>query len=477
MKMLCLGDLFFLLTVICKRKDADDDWIYDRCREVEENPDGYLDLWAREHYKSTIITFALTIQDILKDPEVTFGFFSHTRPIAKGFLDQIKREFENNDMLKDLFPEILYQNPESEAPKWSLDGGIVVKRKTNPKESTIEAWGLVDGQPTSKHFRTLIYDDVVTLESVSTPDQIKKVTAALEMSYNLGSQGGRRRFIGTRYHVHDTYSEIMKRGTVTPRIKPATKNGEWPGQSVFMPQNLLEEKRRDYGPYTFGTQMLQNPVADKSMSFKEEWLKYYKKLGDYSKWNLYILVDPASKKKTTSDYTVIAVVGLAPDGNYYLIDAVRDRLNLTQRTEKLFEFHRKYKPKAVGYEEYGLQADIEHIQYVMEQENYRFKIVTLGGVVKKEDRIKRLVPIFEQHRFWLPETLHFVDYEKKRIDFIEKFITDEYRAFPVTNHDDMLDCISRIVDPEFPTKFPEVKKIVDTQYQSIDGGSGYGWMA
>jgi hypothetical protein len=90
---------------------------------------------------------------------------------------------------------------------------------------------------------------------------------------------------------------MMDRGSVRPRLKPATKTGKWPGESVFMPQELLEEKRRDFGPYTFGTQMLQDPVADKAMGFKTEWLKYYKTLGDTAKWNKYLIVDPASKEK------------------------------------------------------------------------------------------------------------------------------------------------------------------------------------
>jgi len=478
LKTLCTDDLFFFLTIACKRKDINRDWLYERCREVESSPDGHLDLWAREHYKSTTITFGKSIQDLLKDPDnTTIGIFSHTRPIAKGFLEQIKRELESNVFLKGLFPEVLYDNPKSEAPKWSLDHGIIVKRKTNPKEANVEAWGLVDGQPTSKHFSLLIYDDVVTRESVTTPEQIKKVTAAWELSLNLGAQGGRKRHIGTRYHQNDTYRTMMDRGSVVPRIYPATDNGKMDGNAVLFSQSDLMEKRRDMGPYTFGTQMLQDPVADKSMGFKEEWLKYYETIGDTSEWNKYILVDPASKKKTTSDYTVMEVIGLAPDGNYYLIDAIRDRLNLTQRASKLFSLHRKHKPLNVGYEQYGMQSDTEHIRYVMEQENYRFNIVELKGQIAKEDRIRKLVPVFEQGRFYMPHRLFFVTADGKSTNYIEAFRDEEYLSFPVCLHDDMLDCRARILDPALDAKFPELETSPPTERRAFhSGASSTNWM-
>jgi phage terminase large subunit-like protein len=459
-RRLCKTDLFYLLTVALKRKDANHDWLYARCREVEASPDGHLDLWARDHYKSTIITFAKTIQDILSDPEVTVGIFSHTRTIAKAFLEQIKREFETNEELKKLFPDVLYMNPQVEAPKWSLDSGLIVKRKTNPKEATIEAWGVVDGQPTSRHFTHQIYDDVVTLESVSTSDQIAKTTRAWELSLNLGSgERTRRRYIGTRYHANDTYRELIARGSVIPRIHKATHNGMSPpeGQAVFLSDSLLMQKRRDMGPYTFGTQMLQDPVSDKSAGFREEWLKYYETLGDTSKWNKYILVDPAHSKKDTSDYTVMEVIALAPDNNYYLIDAIRDRMNLTQRTAKLFELHRMHEPKKVGYERYGMQSDIEHIQSVMEQKNYRFDITELAGSVAKVDRIKKLIPIYEQKRFYSPKRLSFVDCEGTTRDYVQMFVADEYMAFPVCIHDDMLDCRARILDPALGAEFPKLQ--------------------
>lgn len=454
-RRLCKEDLFFLLTRACKRRDADRDWLFDRCREVQASPNGHLDLWAREHYKSTIITFIKSIQDILVDPNITIGIFSHTRPIAKDFLKQIKTEFEQNKFLKELFPDVLYQNPEKESPKWSLDSGIRVKRTQNPKEETVEAWGVVDGQPTGKHFKLLIYDDIVTRESVSTTEQIQKTTDALSLSYNLGAHGGHRRFIGTRYHINDSYRTVMDRGTVKPRIYAATDDGTMEGNPVFLTSEQLMEKRRDMGPYIFGTQMLQDPVADKSMGFKAEWLKYYQTLNDTSKWNKYILVDPASAKKKTSDYTVMFVIGLAPDANYYVIDAIRDRLNLTQRASKLFELHEKHKPKGVGYEKYGKDSDIEHIQYEMEIRNYRFEIKELGGITAKPDRIKKLIPIFEQFRMYLPKTLHFVDYEGKAQDFVKSFIENEYSAFPVCVHDDMLDCMARILEADLGAVFPK----------------------
>ena len=121
----------------------------------------------------------------------------------------------------------------------------------------------------------------------------------------------------------------------------------------------------------------------------------------------------------------------------------------------MFKFHRKWRPLNTGYEKYGIQSDIQHIEYVMEQQNYRFKLTAVGGSMPKNDRIRRLVPVFEASRFWLPHTLYFLDHEKQTKDFIRDFIKDEYHAFPVAVHDDMLDCLSRIMEKDLDVRFPE----------------------
>lgn len=466
-RKLALTDLYFLLTRVLKRKDCRNDWVYDRCGEVQAAPDDCLDLWAREHYKSTIITFGLTIQDILNDPEITVGLFSHTRPVAKGFLRQIKREFESNELLKLLFPDILWKNPKVESPKWSEDEGIVVKRQSNPKEATVEAWGLVDGQPTSKHFARLVYDDVVTKESVTTPDMIRKVTEAWELSLNLGAQGGRVRYIGTRYHANDTYKTMMQRGVVTPRIYPATVDGTVGGEPVFLSRDALAKKRQAMGPYTFGCQMLLDPKADETQGFQEGWLRFWK-AENLKGLNLYLLCDPANAKKKSSDYTSFFVLGLGSDENIYVVDMVRDRLNLTERTKTLMRLHRRYRPLITGYEQYGKDADIEHIEDVMERENYRFTIVPVGGSMSKEDRIRRLIPYFESGRFYLPTECRRRNYEGTVEDLTQVFINDEYLSFPVSAHDDMLDCGSRIFDikAEYPmTSSDEAADTAEMDYE------------
>lgn len=463
-RKLLLTDLYALIHYGLGRQDIEHEWLFERCREVQLSPNGHLDLWAREHYKSTIITLGHTVFDILSDPDVTVGFFSHTRPIAKGFLRQIKREFEANERLKTLFPDILWDKPDKEAPTWSEDSGIVVKRQTNPKESTLEAWGLVDGQPTSKHFRLMVYDDVVTQDSVTTPDMIEKVTRAWELSRNLSSEGGKTRYIGTRYHYNDTYREIINRGAAKPRLYPATRDGTVAGDPVLLSRERLAEKRKEQGPYTFGCQMLQDPKADKAQGFVYDWIRFYEGHDTASEMNVYILVDGASEKKKNSDYTAMVVVGLAADQNYYILDMVRDRLKLTERADALFRLHKRWKPLAVGYEKYGMMADIEHIKDRQNRENYRFEITELGGPLPKPDRIRRLVPLFEQGRIWLPQSLTKVDYEGVPRELVGLFIEEEYKAFPVGLHDDVLDAMARLLDEEMALVWPEEELPEDDRY-------------
>jgi hypothetical protein len=188
------------------------------------------------------------------------------------------------------------------------------------EESTVEAFGLIDGQPTGRHFRKLDYDDVVTEETVGTPEQIEKVKRRLRMSFNLGAgEHTKRSMTGTRYHLFDAYRMVMDEGIFQARVHAATDNGKETGRPVFMSETMLKQVRKDLGPYVFGSQMLLNPIADEAQGFKEDWLKYWPR-SQFASLNKLMIVDPAgSKKRKNNDFTSMWVLGFGADLNWYVL--------------------------------------------------------------------------------------------------------------------------------------------------------------
>lgn len=433
---------------------------------VQEHPDGYLDLWARGHGKSLCITYAGTIQGILIDPELTWGLFSYNNDIARQFLKQIKRELETNEILKWLFDDILYQDPRKESPKWTEKEGICVRRKGNPKEQTVEAYGLIDNMPTSKHYNYLIYDDVIERRAARSPEMMSKAYEMFELSLHLGTHDKKLRAIGTRYRLNDPYHTMIEKGIFTPRLRPGTKDGTRNGEPVYLTPEEMDVLRETLSIYNFSAQILQNPVADSAKQFQHEWLLFYEKMGNWKNMNRYILVDPATTKKKTSDYTAIWVVGVASDGKYYVLDLVRDRLSLPERLDMLFALHEKWKPNRVGYEKYGMQSDIEAIKMRQAAEMYHFNVVELRGAMAKEDRIEKLMPLFKGGKIFLPRKLIYTDWEGQVYNLIDEFINTEYLAFPNGTHDDMLDALARVVDTNLgvqPPKTPIFKRKKDKE--------------
>jgi hypothetical protein len=485
------ADRFYLLTQICGRADAMHPWLYARCREVEADPDDHLDLWAREHYKSSIITFAGAIQEIILDPEITIAIFSHTKPVARKFKDQIQFELEYNEYLKGLYPEVFYANPRRESPWWN-DEGLVVRRTGNPKEATVEAHGLVDGQPTGGHYRLRIYDDVVTRESVTTPEQVTKTTEAWSLSDNLGAKQedpetgkispARKWHIGTRYSFGDSYAHMLKVGALKPRIYPATHDGTVAGIPVFFTPEQWAEKKKTQTASSVACQLLQNPAAGNQAMFEKGWLSFAEIRP--KTLNVYIMGDPARSKKKNSDKTAIYVVGMDAAWNKYLLDGYHHKMNLRERWQNLKNLYQRWSVEPgvqvvrVGWEDYGRINDIEYFEERMERDKIAFEIEELAwpndGPGSKIDRVQRLVPDFQHKRIHL--TAVITDNEGKKAESrlqrecrergegyrvltpvtrmdengqaysLNKLFLEQFFDFPFVPFDDGIDCLSRIYD-------------------------------
>ena len=446
-RVLCKTDRYFLLTAVLGVTVALHPWVYERCREVEAEPDERLDLWSRGHFKSTIITYAGIIQEILRNPEITVCIMSYKAAAAQAFLSQIKRAFESNPVLLAAFPDILFpERADHTGDQWSVKGGITVKRKSTRKEPTIAASGLVEGQLTGGHFDLLVYDDAVTRESVSTPEMSQKTTDAWSMSLNLGTEKSRHWYIGTRYAIFDTYAEMIDRG-IRERRHIAIDADDNP---VYWPRSEVEKRRKEMTTKDWASQILQQPTGVGELVFRPEWMQRYHTMPERASMNVAILVDSANAKRTAnggSDYTVELVVGWGQDRNYYLLDAVRDRMSLAERTSCLFDLVQRWTPNMVFWEQVGAMSDVAHVRERQDQTGWHFGITELHQTVPKEDRIHWLEPTFSNSHLWVPQHLWRRSVTGEAYDFMEVFEREEYLSYPSVNHDDMLDDLANIHHP------------------------------
>lgn len=307
-----------------------------------------------------------------------------------------------------------------------------------------------------------------------------------------------------RLHDDDPTGHLLRDGGYHMLVLPAeTKDKiiislgdqkwEMAENSLLFPARLsretLDQIRLDMTENNYSGQYLQSPVPIGGGEFKSDWVQFYAPGSIKPKeMNVYILVDPAGgvelnkKKKKASDWTAMMVVGTANDNNYYLLDIIRDRLNPTDRINILFALHKKWsaltgKPPRVGYERYGMMGDTHYIDVKKREEAYHFPLVELGGAMKKEERIKQLVPDMQRGRWYFPQSLIYVDGEGRKFDLVQEILTSEMPTFPLARFDDCLDALSRIYSPELSVSFPTLKigTVAKARREAYSAGADQGW--
>lgn len=353
----------------------------------------------------------------------------------------------------------------------------------------------IGGTVTGFGCKTLLLDDILNPKEAAS-DTIRATTinemrSTLFSRFNNYSEG-RMTLIMQRLHEMDPTGDLLKDGGYYHLKLPAENKSEktityslrgktWemqPGEllSSRLDASALAKLRMDLTEYHYVGQYLQDPVPLGGGEFREEWLQLYRPGAIKPReMNVAILVDAAGgeelskRKKKNSDWTVMIVIGLAPDNNYYLLDMVRDRLNPTERVDTLFMLHRKWnelcgKPPKVGYEKYGMMTDTHYIREKQKFDAYNFAMVELGGQMMKEERIRRLIPDMQNGRWFYPGVLPYIDSEGRKFDLIEE-MKGEMRSFPRARYDDILDAKSRVYEPELFLAFPKMRGTMGTMAQ------------
>lgn len=453
--------------------------------EVTDEPERDLDfmqrlyLCYRTFYKTTIITKIHSLQLLLNFPNIHIVLAHNKQENSSDNLVSIKNCFLTTDL------KILYPNYIPNTKDWGNMSGFSVACRTdfNRSEENIEAVG-VDTEITGRHYQIAKKNDLVTEKSVTTEEQVKK-TLDWDMRFNQGMfddpQVTLQDYEGTRYSFIDLYSVKVN----DPRIKLI----DYPVLKDKNPQNVTVEnisnparftiegiKEMQKDVWVFNCQMLLKPDDPGKMQFNTGMISYFTSLPQAG--NFYLLVDPASRRKKKSDWTVMLIVGLAWfEGKVrrFIIDGLRDKLDPKQRVDRAIALAKKWKIKGCGWESIGFQeTDCFYLEEVRRKEKLYFTLEEISShKVAKEDRIRSLIPEYAQHTWFWPQKGAIVqtNFEGKSYDLTEDMELEMLR-FPLSEHDDLLDTmtfINRIitVNPEEIKEIPAREEMTFGEYAAI----------
>ena len=451
-------DLWFLLYFGMRVSIANHPW-WIRCAEdVMYGPKSHtLDLWAREHGKTTIITQGETIRQILNNPEERIGIFSYSRPAALSILRGIKQILEGSSLLKACFPDILYADPRTQAEKWSETDGLIVQRKGFYKEGTLEAWGLVEGMPTGKHFSGRVYDDVVTADLVNSPEVMAKLKDSFDMSQNLGTVDGWHKVIGTTYHYEDLLVNLRSKVTADnkpvylTRVKPATVDGTPNGPSAYLPEQRLAELR--INKQMFYSQQLLDPTPQGTQKLDKDMLREATPAEIPSRLFKFMAIDPAGERKSDKrqgDSWAIVVAGVEPyrddlgASRVFILDMMVEPMTEAEALNNIVQmFCRHGQIRQIGVEKVGISTAEVHIAKALHARNRGLTVENKGLVVlrpggrSKQQRIESALqwPLLNGKLF-VSTAVPSAYRERLKL---------EMHKFPFW-HDDALDAISYVYD-------------------------------
>tara|TARA_R100001594_G_scaffold58340_1_gene92291 strand:+ start:3079 stop:4641 length:1563 start_codon:yes stop_codon:yes gene_type:complete len=412
----------------------------------------------RDHAKSTLAACAVLHRFLFatkENPEF-IAWIGEAQDQARDNLGWIQNHIYSN-------PAVHYYFGDLEGDKWTKD------------EFTLKNGCRMIGKGTSQRLRGkrqystrytgIILDDFESELNTKTPDsrrQIKEwVTAAVYPAIDFDKRG----FLwcnGTIVHYDSFLNGLVTKNNECEKTgeqfawdvytKKAIEDGVpiWPSR---WPIKKLEERKQFYidsgTPAKFYQEYMNQAKSPEDQIFSEEDINnaMYKGFArydqEYDSWyikledgrkefvNIYIGVDPASTVGIHNDYSVIMVIGVTAEYDYYVIEYWRKRVLPMDCADKIFEITKQYTPiRRINIETVAYQEMLR--DYVMKRS--KREGLFLPGIEKgiknyqqkKKDRLfEGLQPMFKAGAVHLKKDMH---------DFIGELLD-----FPKGSHDDTID--------------------------------------
>jgi len=385
------------------------------------------------HTKSKKASYLLPSKYLGHYPDRKIIQTSHTAELAVGFGRDV-RNLVATEEYRELFPNTLLSADAKAAGRW-----------TTSEKGEYFAIG-VGGAVAGKGADLLIIDDPHSEQELMSGD-----AAIFDRVYDWYTGGPRQRLqpggaivvVMTRWSLRDLTGQIVKHMTQRvghdqweiiefPVLFDADTDNPralWP---EFWPLEELLAIREELPNSKWMAQYMQNPTSEEGALVKKDWWQIWER--DEPPECEYIIQswDTAYKKTERSDYSACTTWGVfyikGDDGenhaNIILLDAFKERLEFPDLKRKAFQMWKERQPDAFIIE---AKASGLPLVYELRQMGIPVQEFTPTRGNDKVVRVNAVSDLFSSGVVWCPQTRW------------AEAVMDEFVAFPVGEHDDLVD--------------------------------------
>lgn len=472
MRFRAITELYYLCTVVLG---------YDKLRPKTHGPlcvfldssesKRRMEQMPRSHFKTTITTIADSVRHVMRDNALRNLIVGDTDTNAENHLLKIKRHLEANALLRWLFPECVWENPDAQATAWSKKQLYLPGAQREHGEPSFDAVGAGSGV-VSRHFNRIVADDLIGDDELYSETEMSKTiewSTGLESLFVPPEDTGQLDIPCTFWRTDDVYAFFEKFYGRSREKIPTGPYSFRVGDIEIFRRSVLEdgvpifpeavslgflERLRETNPERYAAQYANNPYASDVAYFKKEYLRYYtwnipdhviaRRTADgsiervnVSSLSIMSFCDPhaggSDSRRFGGTRAAIITVGVqASTGRIFILDCWIRRAPTNLIISELIRQNEKWLPETFHIEANGLQKMIKPWLEERVEHERRIDVPYKPFIPKGEKdgnrRIKGLQPFFRAAQIWMQEGFH---------ELIE-----EYLAWP-RGMKDGLDCLSQ----------------------------------
>jgi len=431
----------------------------------------------REHAKSTLISFLYVLHSVCFGKKRFVVMFSDTKDKAANFLDRIRTELQENELLHFLHGKPIFIKDSAYDIVFRFPNGHKIRITSRGEDGIQHIRGEIKG---AYRPDLMVFDDVEYQELVDSPERRQKLKNDFNQAALPAGDVKLCQYIaiGTVLHFDALISNLVSEDQYRDWYKlfyracisESTQEVLWSDRITF--KYLMQKKQDD--PIGYAKEYQNNPISGENATFQSKHFRYWRQENDGyvlsdNQGNMCgkgmfrdcvpaIACDLAWSAKKTADETVIMGALLTPNNDIIIWNYLHERGMRPERySELLFGMIKTLHeltgtiPK-VGIEKAMLERVSQHflkIEMKRKDEFFIFK-----DLKWESDKISRITISLEAR--YANGTI----YHRHGMGHLE----DQLIQFPYAAHDDIVDAEAGVVSM---LKYPKSAKSLSSN-QSDD---------